>query len=74
MPAPTGCAPHGRPYCSTCRAAQLRADGARRQREAEEQVLAGAARLDLADDSLTARQIRATAESIRDHREAAARR
>ena len=66
----TRCEPHGRAHCSACHAAQLRADGARRQREAEDQVLTGAARLDPADTSLTARQIRATAESIRDHREA----
>lgn len=67
------CTPHGRTHCSTCGAAQLRADGARRQREAEDQVLTGAARLDPADTSLEARQIRATAESIRDHREASRR-
>lgn len=54
------------------RLAQLRADNDRRQREAEDQILAGAARLDPNDDSLEARQVRATAESIRDHREAAA--
>lgn len=67
------CAPHGRAHCSTCRREEIRADGARQQREAEDQVLTGAARLDPADTSLAARQIRATAESIQQHREAAGR-
>lgn len=56
------------------RTAARAADTAQRYRAAEDRVLAGAARLDPADGSVAARQVREeTADSIRDHRAAEAR-
>lgn len=47
---------------------------AEKRRQLEDNVLAGAKRLDPADDSLEARQLRETAGSVADHREMARRR
>uniref|UniRef100_UPI003B2221DC hypothetical protein n=1 Tax=Micromonospora carbonacea TaxID=47853 RepID=UPI003B2221DC len=47
---------------------QLRAENNRRQREAEDQVLAGADRLRDDDNSPTAQLVREVAQDIREHR------
>ncbi|WP_192580236.1 hypothetical protein [Micromonospora sp. ALFpr18c] len=53
---------------SRARFQQLQQESAQSRRDGEDQVLAAAAQIDPADNSLTARQILAAAESIRDHR------
>ncbi|MFI6240582.1 hypothetical protein ACIBEF_11950 [Micromonospora sp. NPDC050795] len=53
---------------SRARFQQLQQESAQSRREAEDQVLAAATQINPADNSLTARQILTTAESIRDHR------